>query len=681
MRAVAVLAVVGFHFGLGWLQGGFFGVDVFYVLSGFLITSLLVAEYRRRDTIKLAAFWMRRARRLLPALFLVLIATTLCVRLLSAAGTYPDYRMDALSALFYFSNWFQIAVSGNYFVANGPVQPLTHTWSLAIEEQFYLVWPLVVLAVMHLARRYRRGVKVLLGLSVTGCLASAAEMALLYNPSANTTRLYFGTDTHAQSILVGAALASAMALRQGARRPRHAASTRGAVGWLARGALALSGAAGLGILVWLSVSATGTEAFTYQGGFLVCDVATAALLLSVLAAPRGAVSRLLSLRPLVALGLISYGVYLWHFPVSVFVTSSRTGIGGIRLQALQFALTIAASTASFLLVERPILRGTFWRRLRSLVPAGAGIAATFLVIWVGGAVPMAAASAHAQHFKLSTKASPAAAPPARVVVLGDSTALTLALALHATAPAGTTVSNDGLYGCGLAVAANYSNEFRPENPMFPACLEGEPADKLWPDLDRASVQGTGPGDLVVFWSGHWETQDLLIDGHWTDILLRSFRQYLAHQLDTLIGIATAHGAHLDLLTMPAMERSYPWLGSSPEAYDISSSPARRRIYNSLLSRAAATHPASVSLVDACSILSPRGRFTRVLDGVQVRSGDGVHTPAYAPGDPFDDNASEAAADAFYNWISPRLWPLLVSSAHGFSSAHGRVTTDPPGAGC
>ena len=232
LRAVALLIIMGYHFGVGWLQGGFFSLDIFYVLSGYLITGLLVSEYRKRSAIKLSAFWLRRARRLLPALLIVLVAVTLLVRFVSAPDLFIDFRMSALSALFYFSNWWQIAASSNYFVATGAVSPLTHTWSLAVEEQFYLVWPLVVLAVMTLSRTFVRGIRVLLVLSVVGALASALEMALLYHPTVNTTRLYFGTDTHAQSILIGSVLACAMTMIQ-MRRGMRGWHRRRARGWAA----------------------------------------------------------------------------------------------------------------------------------------------------------------------------------------------------------------------------------------------------------------------------------------------------------------------------------------------------------------------------------------------------------------------------------------------------------------
>ena len=140
------------------------------MLSGYLITGLLLGEWARAARIKLGAFWLRRARRLLPALLVVLVVVALVVRFTFPAGLYPDFRMSALSALFYFSNWWQIAVSGNYFVATGPVYPLAHTWSLAVEEQFYLIWPLVVVAVMHVAGTFARGIKALLAVSAVGAV-------------------------------------------------------------------------------------------------------------------------------------------------------------------------------------------------------------------------------------------------------------------------------------------------------------------------------------------------------------------------------------------------------------------------------------------------------------------------------------------------------------------------------
>src|SRR5579875_1784183 len=178
LRALAVLGVMAYHGGLAFVPGGFFGVDVFFVLSGFLITSLLVSEWGGRGTIALRAFWARRARRLLPALLVLLVAVALDARLVAAPGTYPQLRLDALSALFYVANWHFVLAGQDYFVQTGAVSPLLHTWSLAIEEQFYMVWPLVVAGVLALGRRRRGdgrvGLWVLFGLSVAGAVESAA---------------------------------------------------------------------------------------------------------------------------------------------------------------------------------------------------------------------------------------------------------------------------------------------------------------------------------------------------------------------------------------------------------------------------------------------------------------------------------------------------------------------------
>ena len=325
---MALLIIMGYHFGVGWLQGGFFSLDIFYVLSGYLITGLLVSEYRKRGRIKLSAFWLRRARRLLPALLIVLVAVTLMVRFAEPAGLYPDFRMSALSALFYFSNWWQIAASGNYFVATGAVSPLTHTWSLAVEEQFYLVWPLVVLAVMHFCPDLRPGGPGPAGAVGGRAVASALEMALLYSPTANTTRLYFGTDTHAQSILVGAVLACAMTMIQ---------MRRGHEG-MAPAATSVTAPSGPGrSSAWPGSPApspsptpwTAPRPFDYRGGFMLSALSAAAIIIAAVCVPGGPDRPGPVPPPLVWLGTISYGAYLWHYPVFIYLDAARTGLTGV----------------------------------------------------------------------------------------------------------------------------------------------------------------------------------------------------------------------------------------------------------------------------------------------------------------------------------------------------------------
>ena len=489
-------------------------------------------------------------------------------------------------------------------MATGAPSPLTHTWSLAVEEQFYLVWPLVVLAVMHLARPFTRGIRVLLALSLAGVVGSALEMALRYSPTVDTTRLYFGTDTHAQSVMVGAALACLLTMvqmRRGADGMAPEAGSRGA-----RMAIVVLGLAGLAGLVALAWRMAGTDGFTYQGGILLSALASAAVLVAAVCARRDVVARGLSLRPLVWIGTVSYGAYLWHYPVSVFVGPNQTGFGGIGLLAVRFAITFAAAAASYYLVERPIMIGTFWRSLRAIGPATAALMTTVVVIVAATAAP-ATAAVEVRHYQAAPSAP--AARPVSLVVLGDSLGETLGVALQSTAPAGSDVEDRALFGCGLAVGSWVSNDPpKPELAMFPACNEATPASEQWPALDAKAVAHTGPGDDVLFSAGTWEVQDILRNGEWTNITQASFQRYELAQLRLLVRIATAHGAHLILATLPATavgasfhERPFP-----------EDSSRRRQIYDGLLEKVASEHPHEVSVLGLGRILSPGGVYRQYL---------------------------------------------------------------------
>ena len=227
LRALAVIGVVAYHLQLGWASGGYLGVDLFFVLSGFLITSLLLEEWVGTGRVSLAAFWGRRAKRLLPALFLVVAALALYLvlnRLLGGPGAnglldLPGLRGDAISTLLYVNNWHSIYAGQSYFAQFSTPSPLQHTWSLAIEEQFYLVWPLVLLLVLRVAPRMwrRTGVMVTVVLGV----ASSVLMALLFHPGSDPSRIYYGTDTRLFDLMAGASIAflrkPAIRCRKGSR--------------------------------------------------------------------------------------------------------------------------------------------------------------------------------------------------------------------------------------------------------------------------------------------------------------------------------------------------------------------------------------------------------------------------------------------------------------------------------
>ncbi len=533
-----------------------------------------------------------------------------------------------------------------------PASPLTHTWSLAVEEQFYLVWPLVVLAVMHLSRNVVRGVKVLLALSAMGMAASTAEMALRYAPATNNTRIYFGTDTHAQSVLVGATLACLLTLvqmRRGAEGMAPAARNRAS-----RLVLGVLGVAGVGGTLALAYELDGTGAFTYQGGIFLAALSAAAILVAAVCVPGGVLARALALRPLVWIGTVSYGAYLWHYPVAVFIDPAVTGLTGFWLLVLRIAATFSVAAASYYLVERPIMVGTFWRSLRALGPAVAAAAVTVVVIVAGTAAPAAAvAPVHRYRAVTVTTRQPPSwwcwgtRPPRRS-----------AWPCRPPRQPGTRVLDQALFGCGLAIGSWASNNPpKPELAMFPACNEATPAPEQWPARDAVAVEGTGPGDVVLFVAGNWECQDLEQNGHWTNITEPAFQREELTHMRRVVRIGTAHGAHFVFATMPAMAGGAAF-HESPFPED---SPARRLIYDRLIKKVASEFPNRVSIVDLGGILSPGGTFTEYRDGVQVRTPDGVHTPAYAPGNPFAGNSTEAVAHAFYDWLSPRLWPLIIAT--------------------
>lgn len=376
LRALAVAAVCIYHAGLGWLPGGFLGVEVFFVISGYLITSLLVAEYDATGRIDLKAFWVGRARRLLPALFTVLVLTLLYA-LVFLPEEVAGLRAEVLAALGYATNWYLIFAEQSYFEAIGRPPLLKHLWSLAIEEQFYVLWPLILGTLLSVWGAARRGYHSLAVVLAAGASASTFLMAYLYEPGSDPSRLYYGTDTRATSLLVGAALA--FVCRPRTRRTaetvpivrRRSARPGSATALAAAFALEVAALAGLGILTVACVVLTEEDDFLYQGGFLVVSAATAILIASCVAARRrrpGLVVSLLSLPPVRWLGLRSYGVYLWHWPVYMVsrpgVDISLSGLAGL---ALRLSITLALAELSYRLIESPIRRGALsraWKALR-----------------------------------------------------------------------------------------------------------------------------------------------------------------------------------------------------------------------------------------------------------------------------------------------------------------------------
>ncbi|HEX3947632.1 MAG TPA: acyltransferase family protein [Acidimicrobiales bacterium] len=708
IRALAVLAVMGVHQQFGWLPGGFYGVDAFFVLSGFLITTLLVTELGGTGTIRLGAFWARRARRLLPALLLMVLVVAIVAAVdptLIGAPSLPG----AVATLFYSANWYFVARHVDYFAVFAQPSPLLHTWSLAIEEQFYLVWPLVVLAVLTVGRRrgsrparhragaasppaaaagpalanplaptdpltpddllagrlsdpagngaaddwaaqaaLRRRLRWLLLLAGAGAVTSALLMALLAPTGGDPSRAYYGTDTRAQAILVGAALAVLLALR-GAPKGRPA---RSVIGWAAVG-----GAAGT-VALWRYVPETSGLAF--RGGFLLAALAAGAVLVQVVLAPRGLMARFLSLPPLAALGKISYGVYLWYWPVLLALSEQRTHLEAYLLFGVRLAVTVALATVSYLLVEQPIRQ----RRVPGAVlalAAPAGLAVALGVTAIAGALPATTAG------PLPVAAAlPPGSHPTKVLVVGDSAAGSLGVGLGQLAPRyDVQLMNDGDPGCSLSMDQMVKTLWY-TLPPSPPCRTGDPRALLsrW----RTIVDHYNP-DVVVYLA-RADLLDQQVDGRWENIGQPRFDDYLRQRLQAAVGVLGARGAAVVLMTSPYYETqdtpNTPWPEDRP-ARVVDDDRILRQVVRSSTpvgraGSAGAGTEADVTVFDLGGLVTPGGHFSTSVDGTTLRCTDGVHFTA-----------------AGGRFVARHLFPRLVAlgRTHHQASPGGHWPGTPP----
>jgi len=611
IRAVAIGLVLVEHGGIPGVPGGFLGVDVFFVLSGFLITSLLLDELGRRGRIALAAFWIRRARRLLPAL-IVMVLAVVAARTLFPAEATTTLRDDAVAAFFWVANWAFVAQKTDYFAQGSPPSPLQHTWSLGVEEQYYLFWPLLVLAVAAVfGARARWGV---FALATVGAAGSAVA-AILLASDAEVNRVYFGTDARVQALLVGAAAAALLV------RDWTVLTTGGTLirtRWRRWSAGALS-VLGLAMLAALTHYATGS-ARDFRTGLLIVVALAAVLVVAPVALDQGGpVARALAWRPLVWLGAISYGVYLWHWPIFLALNGERTGWSGWRLFALRCAVTVAVAAASWWLLEQPIRR---WRPV--IVPmlplagatAATAAAVTMLVLPVGvkpADVPVgpdvdsAALVSPEVPVELRSPSGQLATGTKRVAVFGDSVAWTLMRYLPPTP--GLSFTNYTTIGCGVARGGPY--RYAGET------LNQKPECDAWPSRWSQRINHDRP-DVVLLIIGRWEVVDRVNEGDWTHIGDDAYDGYLHGELQRALDILTSTGARVVVTTEPYNRRGERADGSLyPE-----DQPVRADRWNTLLRSVIGKRP-DVTVLDLNKKLCPNGYYTTKVDGIKMRM-DGVH---------------------------------------------------------
>jgi peptidoglycan/LPS O-acetylase OafA/YrhL len=347
LRALAVIAVIAFHEQLSAFTGGFLGVDVFFVLSGYLITDLLVAQWNRHGHLTLRGFWTKRARRLLPALGVVLIAVTAATAVIEPAQM-TALRDALLAAVTYSSNWWQALAHHSYFTQFGPPPPLQHLWSLAIEEQFYLLWPLLLIGILKTCQSGR----IRAALAWLGAALSVLAMALIYVPGADPSRVYYGTDTRASALFIGSALALTWPLRRMRALSRDDARVPDVIGL-----------AGIAVLAWAMGHFTGTDRLLYPAGLLIVALAAGGVVLA--AASPGLISWALGWSALRWIGIRSYGIYLWHWPVIALADAAYPQQRPAHWIWLpEAALSVGLAAASWRWLEEPIIRNGFRATVR-----------------------------------------------------------------------------------------------------------------------------------------------------------------------------------------------------------------------------------------------------------------------------------------------------------------------------
>ena len=640
LRGLAVVGVLAFHDRR--LRGGWLGVDLFFTLSGFLITSLLVAEVHRCGGVSFSDFWRRRARRLLPAA----VALVGVLVIWGQIGPEPpwvtsDLRGAALASLTYVANWYQAFAGGGYWDIFGATpSPLLHTWSLAIEEQFYLVFPLVVWAC---ARTSRRPVHLLMVVCGCGWLASVVA-TLVLGAHGDANRVYLGTDTRVGSVLIGAVLACVLALRPAASaRPHTREADLSAVGALA-----------LLAVMWATTSGDGR--FVARGGLTLHAVAVAVVVAVVVRYPGSIASRVLGLRPLVLLGTISYGLYLWHWPVFLYV-DQRLTLSPLAATGVKVGASLALATVSYFWLEQPV-------RLRGLAAVG-GLAPALGVVAVvvlgtallpspervesGAALASAPTSLSNLRPLPKLSENPKADEPTPTTAAPTSTTEPKAKAdepeiVFATEPTVTTsvlarpgrvagpvrllILGDSVpFLLGEALVA-HQDEFKlvVGNRALPAC------SAAGPEAER--IRGhllPNPGDCAGLWANDAQAFDpdvvvvslngdvgveMSYGGVWGRTCAPAYAESFTRRVKERLGAFTARGARVVLLTPILMQEPYFRLRGSGEARDCLTA----------LEHELAKDLAGVTLVQfgewVCPDDTERCRVS--LGGVDVSRQDGLH---------------------------------------------------------
>lgn len=611
LRAFAVGAVLLFHGGVSWAHGGYLGVDLFFVLSGFLIARKLLDEQERDGRIDLRAFWIGRIRRLLPAAITVLAAISVYTAFIAEPVTRRSISGDVWAALLYVANWRFIVSDVGYFASTAAPSPVRHLWSLSVEEQFYLLFPLLLVGLAALGRRGRDTIGpilVLIGLSTFWT-------AVLSTNGADITRMYEGTDTRLATILIGVVIAAWLRYR-----PVTPA-------WI--GATAPAAAV---IAVGIALIADGTQSWLYPWGQFGFAVAVAVVIASGARRPVAASTRFLSLRPLVLVGQLSYSLYLWHWPVYLVLTPDRTGVDGPALLLVRILTSGVLAYLSFRFVEQPI-------RFRRLVLARPTLLTIAAIVTVAGLAGLAASGAPDGDLEFAARRGdrstisgtaiddlppldagpdghhPPEAPtdrPLRVALLGDSAAASLDF----YKPVFTDIDyrSSTTIGCGIMA------------PAHPTGQELRDDCQAWKNRWRAGLEKHPEPDVALVVLGAWEINPhVLPDGGdyrpQASDTSAATTAFLDGQLDQAVEVIGEHtNARIAFLELACADVRALGIGDTTPPRGV------REIvdwFNDRLHALADRHPGLVQIISLNDRLCPDGVGIDRFDGVLLRD-DGTH---------------------------------------------------------
>lgn len=649
LRGVAVVAVVLFHADLGVMVGGFLGVSTFFTLSGFLIGSLLLLETAHSDSLDLRAFWGRRFRRLLPAsLVTLLLVATLFAWFVATPEQVDGLRGGVLSSLAQVANWHFILSGSSYGDLFAAPSPLLHFWSLAIEEQFYLLFPLMMMGLWRAAK----GRHMIIGAVLAMLALASALTPVLFTMSRD--RVYFGTDTRAAELLLGALLA--VVFTNDRLRKRLVAP--GPVRAVALGL----GATALGLQVYWWWGLEQSTGFLYQGGFALYALLTCAVVLAT-AVPAGPLRAVLSTGPLVYLGLRSYGIYLLHWPIFLAVRQTWPTLSAELRAVIAITASLLAAELSFRLIERPVRQGRWPTVTQFPRVATLGIVIVAVIAFTiptdtadpEGRLDFEQAAAdldalleeqearqqeqEARQEERSSDAAPAptttaapeVVPTPSIATFGDSTAVLMAIALvkyginsgeFAALPGGA------LLGCGVSRFA--ALRLDTETAISEECA-------AWPQRWSGAVQNQP--DIAQLVTGPWEVTDARVPGsdRFAAIGDPAVDAFITSELLAAVDLLGSNGAMVLLVLWP--RNSAFVAAASSEGVRSSSDPARWARLHQILREVAAQRPRTARVLDLEAYLGTR------VDDPGLRP-DGIHIP------------EEQAYQLYDEWLADetiRIW--------------------------